>query len=292
MYKSHRSMRYAYAILGSMKGGKKAQGFTIMETLIVLAVTSTLFVIIAATLSGRQQRTQFEQAANDIRAQIQQVINDVGTGFYPSTNNFSCSAGAFGPVIAPGSTTQGENTGCIFLGKAMQFKVGTDASAYNIFPIAGLQRTTAGLEVATYAEARPKALSPSVSDSSVPDVVEKKKLQYGLTTYSMTYGASNTPIGMFAIVNSLATYSSGTLVSSSQQLNIVPVSGSGLNASQATAAESINTNLASSPTNPAGGIKICFASAGSNQSGLVTIGPTSAGQLSVTLSIKANTSCV
>lgn len=275
-----------------MKGGKKAQGFTIMETLIVLAVTSTLFVIIAATLSGRQQRTQFEQAVNDIRAQIQQVINDVGTGFYPSTNNFSCSAGAFGPTIGAGSTTQGENTGCIFLGKAIQFSAAGDENAYNIIPIAGLQRTNAGTEVATYAEASPRAISPSTSDLSVPDLAEKKKLQYGLKAYSMTYGTTNTPIGTFVVASSLASYSGGTLVSSSQQLNIIPITTSTLGSAQTVTAQNINTTMQTSPINPAGGIKICFASAGSNQSGLVTIGPTSAGQLSVTLSIKANTSCV
>lgn len=275
-----------------MKGGKKAQGFTIMETLIVLAVTSTLFVIIAATLSGRQQRTQFEQAANDIRAEIQQVINDVGTGFYPSTNNFSCSAGAFGPTLGAGSTTQGENTGCIFLGKAMQFSAGGNESAYNIIPIAGLQRTNTGTEVSTYAEASPRAISPSTSDSSIPDLVVKKKLQYGLEAYSMTYGTTNIPIGAFVVANSLATYSSGTLASGSGQLNIIPITSSNLGSAQEVTAQNINTTMHTAPVNPAGGIKICFASEGSNQSGLVTIGPTSAGQLSVTLSIKANTACV
>lgn len=275
-----------------MKGGKKAQGFTIMETLIVLAVTSTLFVIIAATLSGRQQRTQFEQAINDIRAEIQQVINDVGTGFYPSTNNFSCSAGAFGPTLGAGSTTQGENTGCIFLGKAMQFSAGGNENAYNIIPIAGLQRTNTGTEVSTYAEASPRAISPSTSDGSIPDLAVKKKLQYGLEAYSMTYGTTNIPIGSFVVANSLATYSTGTLTSGSGQLNIIPITASSLGSTQAVTAQNINTTMHTAPVNPAGGIKICFASAGSNQSGLVTIGPTSAGQLSVVLSIKANTSCI
>src|SRR6266511_2117091 len=120
----------AYGILETMKGGKKARGFTVVETLIVLAVTGGLFVAIAATLSGRQNRTQFTQAIQEIQSQIQQVVNDVGSGYFPSTNNFSCSATLAGPSIATGSAEQGSNAGCVFIGKAIQFGVaGTDPEA-------------------------------------------------------------------------------------------------------------------------------------------------------------------
>ncbi|MET1032944.1 MAG: type II secretion system protein, partial [Candidatus Saccharimonadales bacterium] len=161
MYKNQRFGRSAYAIIERMKGGKKARGFTVIETMIVLAVTGGLFLAIAVTLSGRQQRTQFEQGINDIRAQLQQVINDVGTGFYPSLTNFRCTAGASGPVMVTGTTNQGENTGCIFMGKAMQFGVnGTDPEQFLTYSVAGLQRTTTGDEVATYAQAQPRVISP------------------------------------------------------------------------------------------------------------------------------------
>lgn len=281
----------AYDILKPMKGGDKARGFTVMETLIVLAVTGGLFIAIAATLAGRQQRTQFEQGINDIRAQIQQVINDVGTGFYPNTNNFRCTAGALGPSLVSGSTGQGENTGCIFIGKVMLFNIaGSDPEEYQVFTVAGLQRTSTGDEVTTYAAAMPKAVSPSTGSGSVPDAVDKRKLQFGLTTHSATYGTANTPIGAVAFANSLASYGSGTLVSGAQQVNVLPISGSTLNTSQLAAAQNINNTFGSSPVNPSGGIRLCFVSGGTNQSGLITIG-SNGRQLSVTLSIKGNRTC-
>lgn len=277
----------AYGILKPMKGGKKARGFTILETLIVLAVTGGLFVAIALTLSGRQQRTQFTQAAQEVQSQIQQVINDVSSGFYPSLNNFTCTASLTGPSLSAGAAAQGTNGGCVFLGKALQFGAGSsDPEQFNIFSIAGLQRLPTGEEVSSYIEAKPKAVSPPGS----PDVTETKKLLYGLTTLRATYGASNTPIGTVAFVNSVASYSSGSIVSGSQQVRVIPIDSSALGQTQAQAATAINSQIAASPIDPAEGVKICFVSGGTDQSGLVTIG-SNGRQLSVTLSIKENKTC-
>jgi type II secretory pathway pseudopilin PulG len=285
MPKKHRWNQNAYAILRAMKGGKKPRGFTVIETLLVLAVSGGLFVVVAITLSGRQARTQFTQSVQEVQSQIQQVINDVGSGFYPSNSTFSCSATLTGPSISSGSTEQGGNGGCIFLGKAIQFGVnGTDPEQFKVITIAGLQRTPAGDEVTTYAEAHPKAVASGV------DLTDTKNLLYGLTAGSMRYGASSTDVGTVAFVNSLASYSSGSIVSGSQQVKVIPISGSALGQTQAQAAGKIDDNLASSTVDPSGGIKICFVSGTTDQSGLVTIG-SNGRQLSVTLDIKGNKTC-
>lgn len=280
----------AYGILKRMRGGSKAQGFTILETLIVLAVTGALFAAVALTLSGRQNRTQFEQAIQDIKSQIEQTINDVGTGFFPNTNNFQCAAGGSGPVLAGGGANQGENTGCIFLGKVMQFDMaGTDPEQFKVFTVAGLQRNAAGDEVTSYTEAMPKVIAPSASSPNTPDASQTGKLLYGLTTDTMQYG-TGTAIGAVAFVNSLAHYSDGAIVSGSQQVNVIPVTDTILDTSPTAAAEAINAHLATSPVNVANGVQLCFASGGTEQSGLITIGSNNR-QLSVTLSIKGNRTC-
>ncbi|MEK7153487.1 MAG: type II secretion system protein, partial [Patescibacteria group bacterium] len=269
-----------------MKGGLKTRGFTIIETLIVLAVTGGLFLAVAFTISGKQTRTQFEQAINEIKSQIEQTINDVAVGFYPNTNNFGCQAGAFGPVLSSAVNNQGENTGCIFVGKAIQFGIaGTDPEEFRVFTIAGLQRDSTGAETTTYAAAMPRVVAPSTTNPSIPDASVSNKLQYGLITNRVTHGATN--VGAIVFANKLASYSSGSIVSGAQQVNVVPVSGSSLNVSKEAAATAINSQLATSPVNPGGGVTICFVSGGSNQSGLITIG-SNARQLSVTLSIKEN----
>jgi hypothetical protein len=175
------------------------------------------------------------------------------------------------------------------MGKVIQFDVAaTDPEEYRIYSSAGLQRTATGDEVTTYAQARPRVLSPSTSSPAVPDITEKKNLQYGLTTLWMRNGATN--IGAVGFINKLASYSSGSIVSGAQQVDVVPVNGTALNATQLAAAQSINTNLQTSTPNPANGVTICFVSGGTNQSGLITIG-SNGRQLSVTLSIKSNRTC-
>jgi hypothetical protein len=50
-------------------------------------------------MAGKQSRTEFQQSIQEVKSQIEQTINEVGTGFYPNTNNFRCTAGGFGPVL-------------------------------------------------------------------------------------------------------------------------------------------------------------------------------------------------
>lgn len=287
MSKNERFRERAYGILKAMKGGKKAQGFTMVETLIVLAVTGALFAAVAVTLSGRQARTQFTQAVQEVESQISQIIGDVGVGYYPDSTKFTCSAALTGPAITAGSTEQGANKGCIFLGKAIQFNVGNKTDQeFKVHTIAGLQRNTAGEEVTSYSEAKPKAVSPP----GAPDASVTEPLLYGLSISKATYGNSDTPVGTIAFVNSLASYSSGSIVSGSQQVKVIPVRGSNLGQSQEQGATAINNELATSDVDPEGGIKLCFVSGASDQSGLITIG-SKGRQLSVTLSIKGNRTC-
>lgn len=291
MYKNARFTEGAYGILKIMRGGKNARGFTIVETLVVLAVTGGLFMAIAVTLSGKQSRTEFQQSIQEIKSQIEQTINEVGTGFYPNTNNFRCTAGGSGPVLTAGVTNQGENTGCVFLGKVMQFGItGTSPEQFRVFTVAGLQRTSSGDEVTTYAQAAPGVVAPSSSNASIPDASATGKLLYGLTTHEAYYGAVKTNIGAIAFVNSLAQYSSGSVISGAQSVNVIPINGTSLNTTSAAAAEAINARLSTSPINVANGIHICFVSGGTDQSGLITIGSNNR-QLSVSLSIKGNKTC-
>jgi type II secretory pathway pseudopilin PulG len=291
MPRTKRFQHHAYAILKHMKGGLKAKGFTIVETLIVLAVTGGLFTAVALSISGKQTRTQFEQSVNDVKAQIEQAINDVAVGYYPNTNNFRCQAGGFGPVLSTGTTAQGENTGCVFLGRVMQFGIsGTDPEEFRIYTVTGLQRTSAGAEVTSYAQALPKVVAPTSSDASIPNASTLGRLQYGLTLCKNTATCpSQSNVGAIAFMNSLASYSSGTIVSGSQQIKIIPVSGSTWNVSAEAAATTINNNLAAS-AEATSAVNLCFISGGSDQSALIKIGNANK-ELSVTISIKENKTC-
>jgi prepilin-type N-terminal cleavage/methylation domain-containing protein len=267
----------------------RAQGFTIVEVMIVLAVTGALFVSAALLISGRQNQTQFDQGIRQIQSQIQQTINDVSTGFYPSRDSFACSAAAGSLTISSGTNKQGTNSGCVFLGKVMQFKVhGTDPEQFATFSVAGLQKNGSGNDVSSLSEASPVAIAPGPSHANVPDITQKTTMQYGISAVSMK--ANGNDVGAVGFMSSLAQYSGGSVVSGSQQVNVIPVSTTALNTDTGTVADAIDARLASSPLDPSGGVQICFASGGTDQSGLITIG-SSGRQLSVTLNIKGNKTC-
>jgi type II secretory pathway pseudopilin PulG len=277
-----------------MKGGHKAHGFTIIETLVVLGVSTALFVAVVATLSGRQGRTQFAQSIQDVKSQIQQVMNDVGSGFYPDTNNFTCSASITGPNIASGTSKQGANTGCIFLGKVIQFQVNNTSGneQLQIYTVAGLQKDATGKEVDTYAAAKPVVIAPSTSSLTTPDASTKGIVKYGLKLDKMYYGSSNTNIGAIGFLNSVASYTSGAgnPDSESQNINVVPVNNTTLGTDSTVNAQLINANLAASPLNDATGITLCFVSGTSKQIGIITIGGKGR-QLSISLTVKETNVC-
>lgn len=259
-------------------------GYTIIEVMIVLAVSGALFLSAVLLINGRQQRTQFDQSIREVRSQIQQVINEVSNGFYPDFTNFTCTVTGSGPpTFALASGGQGTNEGCIFLGKAIQFGVeSTDPEEFRVLNIAGRQKSTAGEEVATLAQAQPRAIALDGGANVTVDISTTKFLQYGLET-------AWADAGVIAFTSSLSdvTSPSGGAI---QQLNVSAVSDSGLGMSETGAVQALNGNLASSPQNPSDGVRICFVSGGTDQSGLITIGGFG-GSLTVNLDIKSNRDC-
>ncbi|HSW99822.1 MAG TPA: prepilin-type N-terminal cleavage/methylation domain-containing protein [Patescibacteria group bacterium] len=278
-------------------------GFTIVEVMIVLAVSGGLFIAAAILISGKQNQAGFNSAIQQIQVQIQQTINDVSSGYFPNSSNFQCTAPNGGPLslTGVGSNAQGTNVGCVFAGKAVQFQVqGTDPERFAVLTIAAAQRDVSGQEITSLATATPKVVAPGVgSPSGYPDLTTTSVLQNGLATLPamssghprMWYnnGAADVAIGAVAFVPSFATYNAGgDLKSGSQQLSVYPVAGTSLGLTKPAAVDVINSNLASSTPDPSNGVSICFASGGTKESGLVVIG--GAGHpLAVTLKIMDGT---
>ncbi|HEX5743863.1 MAG TPA: prepilin-type N-terminal cleavage/methylation domain-containing protein [Candidatus Saccharimonadales bacterium] len=128
-----------------MKGGKSPLGYTIVEVMIVLAVSGLMFLIAANFINGKQQKTTFTSGVNETASRIQDVIEQVTDGEY-SDVPFSCSAGG-GAALSisvssdPGKI-QGTNPDCVFIGKLLHFSVGGDASAYEVFSLAAARSST------------------------------------------------------------------------------------------------------------------------------------------------------
>lgn len=271
-----------------MRRRSQQAGFTIVEVMIVLAVTGALFVGIASTLAGRQRQAEFTQAINEVRSQIQQTISEVQEGYYASGNNFSCTASGTGPgssitfaSVAPGAKAQGTNGGCIFLGKALHF---TTSDGYDIFPVAGLQSAT------NFMSSRPTAIyNTSGVDQSV-----SVKYKFGITVVAMKYaGASSaSTIGVFSSFDD-----TNAQEGSNQQADIYGMPSAALTSNKATAAGQIKTDLdtvtasslGSLTQNPNGGVQICFKSGGTDNYGLITVGQNNRqGAVELTITSQAN----
>lgn len=281
----------AYAILLGMKRGLRTEAYTIIEVLIVLAVTGVLLVAAMLVMAGQQRKTEFSQSIHDIESQVSDTMNDVSTGFYPNTNNFSCTATPSGPALAGGSgvtNNQGANKGCIFIGRVMQFGIqGASSSSYNVYTVVG-QRQINNQEVTTLTEAKPVTIAPALgSPSDFPNATDPKTLQYGLSVKKMTYTNGGAPIDISTVgfFSTFASYSGVNLVSGNPSVDLMPIDRSSLGVSDSpTVVTKINSLDKNSVKNPSGGVAICFQSGGTDQYGVLTIGSNNR-QLSTKLDI-------
>lgn len=243
-------------------------GFTIVETMVVLAVIGLLFVLIAGTLSGRQRQSEFTVAINDARAQIQQVIDQIQNGYYAHGNNFTCNVSGGAVTFSGGGEDLGQNGKCVFLGNVLHFQQGDPARA-QVYSVAG-SRTATSLSTA----------NPTVVPLAYSD--EEIKLQYGLGVAKMRYGGGTGTQALAILASPLdatADVDSGNFQ--------VDVYGMPLSSVAPVSEASVNTALNSISKST---VEICFKSGGTDQFGLVTIGQNNR-QLSTELQITTQTDC-
>ncbi|HUD06194.1 MAG TPA: prepilin-type N-terminal cleavage/methylation domain-containing protein [Candidatus Saccharimonadales bacterium] len=132
----------------SLKAGASL-GFTIIEVMIVLAISGVILFSAILIFNGQQGQTEFSQAVNQFQTQLQATINDATNGYYPTSSayQFSCSQPSIlalnPPHFSSAPASQGTNSGCIFLGKAMQFAVSSSADTksplIDVYTIVGNQ---------------------------------------------------------------------------------------------------------------------------------------------------------
>jgi type II secretory pathway pseudopilin PulG len=263
------------------QGGRRetSVGFTIVEVMIVLAVSSLIVLSALTLVNGRQNKTEFTTGINDLEQQLQQYINETASGLYPGVGGFSCQSASSGPVtFTSTNNAQGTNEGCIFLGKAIQFGLDSAETQLAVIPIVGKQYQADGVTpVASIGQAIPRATWPfmigpgNTEPQSLQNLTDVEALEYGLhiASYNSACGVSSAPMavcyeptsdpgtylqtGMAAFLfgdssGTLATFSAtnGDIQSGSEQLSLYGVYpsssalGGGSQKGQATATASLN----------------------------------------------------
>lgn len=263
-----------------MKCGWKAQGYTILEVMIFLAVSSALLVSALYLIGGQQQRTEFNQSARDIQSQVEDIMNNVASGFYARPTNFNCTANNTGPVITAGATPIGGNSDCIFIGRAIHFGIpassGHDFNVYNLIGNRQIGVPPAQHNVTTLSEARPVVL---------PGSAENRTLKYQLSVDKMYL--DDTVLGRCAISTVVFLTSFGESATDANDtaagtVDIRPLSGAcnplliAPNDSVATVTGQIDTNGGVPAQNlmitPDHGVVVCFGSGSSGEHANLRIG--------------------
>lgn len=260
-------------------GRRKSQsGFTMVETLVVLAVTGALFAGAIVFVSGKQRNTEFAQAVGEVKSQVQQSINEVSSGYYANNGRVKCSIFSSKPRIIDSPTPHGSNEDCIFMGKVLQFKVqSTTPEAYHVYTMVGLRDTTTTSQF-DLAAAKPRVAARTIGDpGNTADLYDINLLRNGLTVERMYYDED--PAKTIGAIGFASGMSSLGMEDATQQVNIVAIPGTSLNQDKINGVKTINDRLttidaalAATVVNPSKGIQICFKSGSNHLWALMTIG--------------------
>lgn len=193
-----------------MTQGLRTHGFTIVESLIFLAVAGGLVSMAFLFINGQSVKTQFSQSIRDVQQQIDGVIDNVSSGYYASSNNFTCTATSDTLTISSVSSTRGTNKDCMFVGRAMQFW--TNSSSNQIFTYDIVSRriskhfpANSGVLPTSLDDANPAALAPTdsrIGHTGTPDLHQVIRLLYGLNTVAVKYNGASQDTRGVAIVSS------------------------------------------------------------------------------------------
>lgn len=157
-----------------MLGGKNKQqnqlGYTIVEVLIVLAVSGVMFLIASNFINGKQAKAAFSQGSNDMGSKLQKIVEEVTDGHY-SDIPLSCDVSG-GSLSASTSISgkQGENSNCVFLGKLVRFYGNPQTDHYSAYSIAAARTIT------DFPDNLVGAISGLTADSAIPQRLYVKSM--------------------------------------------------------------------------------------------------------------------
>lgn len=110
-------------MLGKMWRTKKQNGYTIVETFIVLGVTAVMFTATVLLVNGQIARYRFKDATYNAQQRVQGVLNDVQTGYFDLVNNVAATCNS-------GSNSQPGDSNCVYVGKRIVISASGQLSAY------------------------------------------------------------------------------------------------------------------------------------------------------------------
>lgn len=255
---------------------QKNGGYTIVEVMIFLAVSTALLLSVMAAVSGQQQKTQFVTGVRDFETKIQDIVNDVETGYYPNDGSTRCEdAGAANSVDIqavpdPGKQAQGTNTDCVFLGKAIAFStVAGGSSAFTTTTIAGGRKQPSpdnDKEITGIDNARPTAFNKNnngVETGELRNGIEMTGIKYWRSDLTQDAApADNKYVGVVANIGT-TTQASGMVTSITGRPRLVYMESADISSA------TINSTAMDKA---GGGVAFCLRDGSSGRKAAVTLG--------------------
>lgn len=179
-----------------MQNSRK-NGYTLIEVLLVLSISSLLFIGATSIFGSRRQGVEFSQSIYDIQSKVKQYSTNVSTGNFLETSSYTCEQNAVTqrPALKlQAGTSSNSSQDCVYLGKALLPVIGS--SDIYVYDVLGLRNIHNGLidtgeYVQSITDAKPE---PAGSIDGAGNFTylfsEKYTLQNGVRIISATTGAS------------------------------------------------------------------------------------------------------
>ncbi len=113
-------------------------GYTIIEIMIVLAITGVIFVSAIALFNGQGAETSFNQAVSDLSSELSTQAKSVSASQFYGAQGYGCMITFTGNPPSPRATLNGSGSGgtnqdCLSIGKAFEAISSTnDIFIYNV----------------------------------------------------------------------------------------------------------------------------------------------------------------
>lgn len=190
----------------------KMHGYTIVEVMIVLAVSGVMFLIAANFISGKQAKTAWNLGVNTLAADVQSKIDSVSDGQYtdvPTACTVTYDKKSEPPIplaaqldnrtviLDSSLNVQGTNASCVFMGYMFHFTKGVSPAAmpgestnnyitsnqYAIIPLGGAR--VSKLDSAPIIDIHDSALAPLVANAGEQDLGQRLPVPQGLQVEGM-----------------------------------------------------------------------------------------------------------
>jgi len=192
-------------------------GFTIIESMIVLAVSSVIFFSAMIVFRGSGQKIDFNQSMNDLQAKLKSYSNQVNTGVFAG-NKYQCTVNTFAgqparPILNTSSAaTENASEDCIYLGKAIQPIPGTgDIYVYDVLGFRNVHSgiSDTGVGVTTVAQAMPEPAG-SMSGAGTFTFMNVEKYAVGAGSKIVSAKTNGVTSGMLKMYGDIAGGTSAT----------------------------------------------------------------------------------